>query len=254
VWLLEGANLENAIKRKYNMSTSIINFDQNITMTSLDFLNSVINPAREEAGEKPLRNNDFIGRVKDELNGYENFVIELVTPAGGGRAMESINLNADQLLLVGMRESKAVRLKVLEYIRKIEAVKQRLEDDKKRVAVQSANRRGVTWGDFCKAHDLPAQRLLQALKKSRGLFRFRPDGRVEVNPRYRDYFIILKPTDRRFSPTGINFRFNAKGQEYFSNDKALEKFRTDLVEQLGSDYQKQQLLLSRARAGKPDEL
>lgn len=236
------------------MSTSIINFDQNITMTSLDFLNSVINPAREEAGEKPLRNNDFIGRVKDELNGYENFVIELVTPAGGGRAMESINLNADQLLLVGMRESKAVRLKVLEYIRKIEAVKQRLEDDKKRVAVQSANRRGVTWGDFCKVHDLPAQRLLKALKLSRGLFRFRPDGRVEVNPRYRDYFIILKPTDRRFSPTGINFRFNANGQEYFSNGEALDKFRTVLVEQLGSDYQKQQLLLSRARAGKPDEL
>lgn len=233
------------------MSTSIINFDQTVTMTSLDFLNSVINPAREEAGEKPIRNNDFIKRLEDELSGqeiaYESFV-------RFGNTVKEYTLNADQLLLVGMRESKAVRLKVLEYIRKIEAVKQRLENDKKRAAVQSANRRGVTWGDFCKAHDLPAQRLLQALKKSRGLFRFRPDGRVEVNPRYRDYFIILKPTDRRFSPTGINFRFNAKGQEYFSNDKALEKFRTDLVEQLGSDYQKQQLLLSRARAGKPDEL
>lgn len=237
------------------MSTSIINFDQTITMTSLDFLNSVINPAREEAGQRAIRYRDFIKRVKDELSDLPDAkVSRLVLPQGGYNETAYYDLNADQLLLVGMRESKAVRLKVLEYIRKIEAVKQRLEDDKKRVAVQSANRRGVTWGDFCKAYDLPAQRLLQALKKSRGLFRFRPDGRVEVNPRYRDYFIILKPTDRRFSPTGINFRFNAKGQEYFSNDKALEKFRTDLVEQLGSDYQKQQLLLSRARAGKPDEL
>jgi len=235
------------------MSNSIVNFDQNITMTSLDFLNSVINPAREEAGQNPISNKDFMNRVADELNlKEENFL--LLDSGGVGRKAKYVNLNADQLLLVGMRESKAVRLKVLEYIRKIEAVKQRLEDDKKRVAVQSANRRGVTWGDFCKAHDLPAQRLLQALKKSGGLFRFRPDGRVEVNPKYRDFFIILKPTDRRFSPTGINFRFNAKGQEYFSNDKALDKFRTDLVEQLGSDYQKQQLLLSRARAGKPDEL
>lgn len=235
------------------MNTSIVNFDQTIAMTSFDFLNSVINPAREEAGQNPISNKDFTNRIADELNlKEENFL--LLDSGTVGRKAKYVNLDADQLLLVGMRESKAVRLKVLEYIRKIEAVKQRLEDDKKRVAVQSANRRGITWGDFCKAHDLPAQRLLNALKLSRGLFRFRPDGRVEVNPRYRDYFMILKPTDRRFSPTGINFRFNAKGMEYFSKDKALDKFRSDLVEQLGSDYEKQQLLLSRARAGKPDNL
>ncbi|WP_434747512.1 Rha family transcriptional regulator [Pantoea sp. Lu_F5_004] len=170
-----------------------------------------------------------------------------------GRALPLYRLTKKATFVLVSGYSAELRLKCFERIEFLESQVQRLEDDKKRVAVQSANRRGVTWGDFCKAHDLPAQRLLQALKKSRGLFRFRPDGRVEVNPRYRDYFIILKPTDRRFSPTGINFRFNAKGQEYFSNDKALDKFRTDLVEQLGSDYQKQQLLLSRARAGKPDE-
>lgn len=171
-----------------------------------------------------------------------------------GRALPLYRLTKKATFVLVSGYSAELRLKCFERIEFLEAQVKRLEDDKKRVAVQSANRRGVTWGDFCKAHDLPAQRLLQALKKSGGLFRFRPDGRVEVNPHYRDYFIILKPTDRRFSPTGINFRFNAKGQEYFSNDKALDKFHTDLVEQLGSDYQKQQLLLSRARAGKPDEL
>lgn len=57
---------------------SVINLDQLVSMSSYDFLTKVINPAREEAGEKPVRNNDFVSRVEDELEGqnvtYEIFV------------------------------------------------------------------------------------------------------------------------------------------------------------------------------------
>jgi hypothetical protein len=244
VWLLEGANLENAIKRKYTMNMPI-EFNNVVSMTSLEIAELTGKLHKNVLAD--CRDLMELGELKNELSS-DTYLSEQ------NKSLPLYRLTKKATFVLVSGYSAELRLKCFERIEFLEAQVQRLEDDKKRVAVQSANRRGVTWGDFCKAHDLPAQRLLQALKKSRGLFRFRPDGRVEVNPRYRDYFIILKPTDRRFSPTGINFRFNAKGQEYFSNDKALDKFRTDLVEQLGSDYQKQQLLLSRARAGKPDEL
>lgn len=46
-----------------------------------DELLSIINQARLEHGEKPVRNNDFIPRVKDELEGehYETFVVQIQT-------------------------------------------------------------------------------------------------------------------------------------------------------------------------------
>jgi hypothetical protein len=38
------------------------------TMTSLDFLNNYINPARLDAGEKEVANRHFVARVEDELD------------------------------------------------------------------------------------------------------------------------------------------------------------------------------------------
>ncbi|AOM39273.1 hypothetical protein [Xenorhabdus hominickii] len=49
-----------------------------VTMSSIDFLNDIINPARVEAGEKPVRPSDFHVRVNDEIGeniNYENFVV-----------------------------------------------------------------------------------------------------------------------------------------------------------------------------------
>ncbi|RNA78730.1 Rha family transcriptional regulator [[Curtobacterium] plantarum] len=224
--------------------------------TSIE-LNNVVSMTTLEIAELTGKRHDNVMRDCQkllEVNALKNEVVEILYNDAKGESRKAYQLTKKATFVLVSGYSAELRLKCFERIEFLESQVQRLEDDKKRVAVQSANRRGVTWGDFCKAHDLPAQRLLKALKKSGGLFRFRPDGRVEVNPRYRDYFIILKPTDRRFSPTGINFRFNAKGQEYFSNDKALDKFRSDLVEQLGSDYEKQQLILSRVRAGLVDSL
>ena len=76
-----------------------------------DELLSIINQARSEHGEKPVRNNDFIPRVKDELEGehYETFVVQ--NP--NGTKSEQLRISNDQAVLVGMRESKAVRRNVL---------------------------------------------------------------------------------------------------------------------------------------------
>ena len=88
-------------------------------MSSLDFLTDVINPARVAAGQKPIRNNDFIAKIEDEiedLNGYETFVSNESGRGGARTEQRYYNLNTDQMMLVGMRESKAVRKAVLAYV------------------------------------------------------------------------------------------------------------------------------------------
>ncbi|HCT3219340.1 TPA: Rha family transcriptional regulator [Escherichia coli] len=165
-----------------------------------------------------------------------------------GRSLPLYRLTKKATFVLVSGYSAELRLKCFERIEFLESQVKRLEDAQKRAAVQSANRRGVTWGDYCKTHGLPAQRLKKAVLMARNLFKIRPDGRVEINPKYKEFFIVLKPTDRRFSSNGINFRFNAKGLERFSTDKAVDKFRTMLIEQLGSDYEKSMLLASRAKA------
>ena len=81
------------------------------TMSSRELL-TIINVCRAEFDESPVRLNDFNNRVVDELDGYhyESFV---VNNPNGTQSTEH-RLTIDQCILVGMRESKAVRRKVLE--------------------------------------------------------------------------------------------------------------------------------------------
>lgn len=232
------------------MSQQVVIFNDEFSLSSYEFLTKVINPAREEAGENPVSNKDFINRVKDELGLKEENFLLLDTGASGRKSSHTI-LNGDQLLLVGMRESKAVRRKVLEYIRRIEKDKQLLEDQKKRAAIQSANRRGVTWGDYCKTYGLPAQKLMTALLQHRGLFRKNPiSNEWSVNPKYSDCFRIIKPSDQKFSAGGYNFRFNAKGLEVFGRPETIDKMKGILIAFTGTDQQKQEYLLKQAKSGK----
>ncbi|WP_270735197.1 phage antirepressor KilAC domain-containing protein [Leclercia adecarboxylata] len=84
-----------------------------------DELLSIINQARLEHGEKPVRNNDFIPRVKDELEGehYETFVVQ----NSNGTKSENLVVSNDQAVLIGMRESKAVRRTVLAKLKEKES-------------------------------------------------------------------------------------------------------------------------------------
>lgn len=81
------------------------------TMSSRELL-TIINLSRAEFDEPPVRLNDFNNRVVDELDGYhyETFVVK---NPNGTQSTEH-HLTIDQCILVGMRESKAVRRKVLE--------------------------------------------------------------------------------------------------------------------------------------------
>lgn len=83
--------------------------NQELTMSSYDFLNEVINPARMSAGERPVRNNVFLDRIEDEIDdlGRYNFFVT------ANNRVKYYDLSMEQMTLVGMRESKAVRRIVL---------------------------------------------------------------------------------------------------------------------------------------------
>lgn len=79
-----------------------------MTMGSLDFLRDVINPARLEFGEPEVQNAKFVARVEDELDDLQ--AVKIIHRFGN--EVRSYDLTIDQMMLVGMRESKAVRRKV----------------------------------------------------------------------------------------------------------------------------------------------
>ncbi|HBA6982152.1 TPA: hypothetical protein J1W51_001724 [Escherichia coli] len=199
---------------------------EDFQMSSYEFLTKVINPAREEAGEKPVRNDDFLARVRDELDfNCENFVVEKMTNRRG-HEMGFVMLDRRSLLLVGMRESKAVRRRVLDFIESQDmklkaALKQQAE-----LARITNRRSGTTWGDFCQLHGLHANKLMDVLLKKDIIFRRDPISNVwRVPKNLAKYFMVISPTNRRFSTSGLNFRFNSTGYKYFSQPEKVQKFR-----------------------------
>lgn len=88
-----------------------------ITMTSVDFLNGYINPARVSNGQAAVAYKDFIARVIDETEKSHEEIF--LMDSTGGRKRHVVNLDYDEMMLVGMRESKAVRKLVLEMLKKL---------------------------------------------------------------------------------------------------------------------------------------
>lgn len=89
-----------------------------ITMTSLDFLNDIINPARADEGESPLRNTELLRKLEDECDDLP--VADYLQPPKGGTPQKYYLLNFDQMMLIGMRESKAVRRSALARLKALE--------------------------------------------------------------------------------------------------------------------------------------
>lgn len=88
------------------------------TMTSIE-LRELINGARSLAGEPTVRNDHFLSRIEDELGDELEGVQKYFTPYHGNQ-VATYNLSLDQCMLVGMRESKAVRRSVLQKLKTLE--------------------------------------------------------------------------------------------------------------------------------------
>lgn len=100
--------------------------NQDVKMNSYQFLNDVINPARESAGESRLRHNWFLEKIEDEIGAenlcYRKSVAQNTSnPMARSQKIDIVDLNMEQMLLVGMRESKAVRRAVLDKLKQMQA-------------------------------------------------------------------------------------------------------------------------------------
>lgn len=89
---------------------------QNITLSGSETIDSqqlllMVNETRKEYGEPPIRNNVFIDRIKDELEGetYKIFVGQK-----NGADIEIIEMALKQALRVAARESKSVRRSLID--------------------------------------------------------------------------------------------------------------------------------------------
>ncbi|EOV7855227.1 Rha family transcriptional regulator [Escherichia coli] len=227
---------------------SIINLDQLVSMTSVEIAELTGREHRNVL--RDIRNMaEELNALKTELVGEEVYK----DAKGESRVMYRLDRKHTFILVAGY--SVHLRAKCYDHIQTLERRVLQLEDQKKRAAIQSANRRGVTWGDYCKTYGLPAQKLMTALLQHRGLFRKNPiSNEWSVNPKYSDCFRIIKPSDQKFSAGGYNFRFNAKGLEVFGKPATVDRLRGILVAFTGTDQQKQEHLLKQAQSGKLEGL
>ncbi|HEM7134774.1 TPA: phage antirepressor KilAC domain-containing protein [Providencia rettgeri] len=103
-----------------NQLTTLVN-NTSQTMSSLDFLDGIINPARIQAGETPHEPRKFLAKVEDELD--LDVTGKKFRLNNNQTKTFYYDLTLDQLMLVGMRESKSVRRSVLEKLKQLEAPK-----------------------------------------------------------------------------------------------------------------------------------
>ncbi|WP_233475007.1 DNA-binding protein [Enterobacter asburiae] len=94
------------------ITNNLPSMNSETTINSQELL-VMVNDARRQYGESPIRNNDFVARVKDELEGetYEIFVGQK-----NGAEIEIIDMFLKQALRVAARESKAVRRSLVDQL------------------------------------------------------------------------------------------------------------------------------------------
>lgn len=98
---------------------------QEMIVSNADTINSqtllqMVNEARKLCGEPEVRNNKFIEKILDELDG--EFYTKSVKPSGdkGGRPVEVVEMTYKQAMRVAARESKAVRRSLIDQLEELQ--------------------------------------------------------------------------------------------------------------------------------------
>ncbi|MGM8874301.1 hypothetical protein ACS6OA_08790 [Enterobacter hormaechei subsp. steigerwaltii] len=125
------------------------------------YLLEMVNDARKQCGESPVRNNDFIARIKDELEGehYEIFVVQKANKTTSEKVVMSIK----QALRVAARESKAVRRSLVDKL-----------EDMQALPVMPKSNTGITEYRLAKADQLKAQALEKNIASAREIMALLP--------------------------------------------------------------------------------
>ncbi|EKD3594031.1 hypothetical protein ORF62_003676 [Salmonella enterica] len=127
------------------------------------YLLEMVNESRKLCGENEIRNNDFLNKIKDELDGefYETFVKSHGTRAG--RSFEVIVMTIKQALRVAARESKAVRRSLVDKL-----------EDMQTIQIPAQSNSGLPEYRLAKAGQLKAQALEKNIASARELMAMLP--------------------------------------------------------------------------------
>ena len=197
-------------------TTSVLsnNAGHALTMSSYDFLNNIINPARKDEDEPCVQNRHFLVKVEDEIDDLGDR--KFFTHPQNQKPVSYYDLNLDQMTLVGMRESKAVRKKVLAQLKKLDQpAKQNLPDFSDPVAAARAWADALEQKRDAEAKLIEAQPKLEFVEKyveSTGLKTFREVAKY-LNANEREFRAFL--VDR-----GIMYQLNSSWVPYERHIKA----------------------------------
>lgn len=137
-----------------------------VTEKTIDsqYLLEMVNQARHQCGEKPVRNNVFVARIEDELEGegYKTFVTPMDTSKGGADQIV-IEMTVKQALRVAARESKAVRRALVDKLEDMQAIQKPKHSDS-----------GLPEYRRAKAEQLKAQALEKNIASARELMLMLP--------------------------------------------------------------------------------
>nr|DAT69480.1 MAG TPA: KilAC domain protein [Caudoviricetes sp.] len=133
-----------------------------VTEKTIDsqYLLEMVNKARKECGEGVVRNNVFIDRIKDELDGetYKIFVGQK-----NGAEIEVVEMSIKQALRVAARESKAVRRSLVDKL-----------EDMQAIPAMPKSQSGITEYRLAKADQLKAQALEKNIASAREIMSMLP--------------------------------------------------------------------------------
>ncbi|EKQ3556077.1 hypothetical protein P4464_000553 [Salmonella enterica] len=132
----------------------------NVTIDSQTLL-TMVNAARKQCGEPEVRNNKFIEKVEDELEGeyYTKSVVQKLNKT----SMVIIEMTIKQALRVAARESKAVRRSLVDKLEDMQAAQ---------MPAQSGT--GITEYRLAKAEQLKAQALEKNIASAREIMSLFP--------------------------------------------------------------------------------
>lgn len=146
-------------------SKNLANVGSIVTDKTIDSqsLLEMVNQARKQCGEPEVRNNKFIEKIVDELEG--EFYTKSVKPSGtnGGRPVEVIDMTIKQALRVAARESKAVRRSLVDKL-----------EDMQSIQVPTKSNSGLPEYRLAKAEQLKAQALEKNIASARELMAMLP--------------------------------------------------------------------------------
>lgn len=183
-------------------SKNVANIGSVVTDKTIDSqsLLAMVNEARKQCGESPVRNNKFIEKILDELDGEDGYTKSATVPQGGGTPMVVITMTIKQALRVAARESKAVRRSLVDKL-----------EDMQTIQIPAQSNSGLPEYRRAKAEQLKAQALEKNIASARELMLMLPrlgDAANQVivatlvNPLLGHEVIPLPVLDEHYSTAG----------------------------------------------------